>query len=574
MNLINIFLYNVSGGVSVDPKIENLLNISLEVSQQERKKSPNLKVGYNEIEKTWELIIQYIGDLDFISEKYQGIQIDKLLNQYAIIVTPQKYIEQLAKEPNIIYIEKPKNLYFQIVNGKAESCITPVQSKLFPYYNLYGKDTIVAIIDTGINPNNSEFKNEDGTTRILNIWDQTNNTIFNKEQINEALENKQYLDIPGNDTMGHGTNVALIACGNSGVASQSDIIVVKMGISDKDSFPRTTQLMKAVDYVLRKAIEYNKPISINISFGNNYGDHIGTSLLETYLNSISENWKCSICVGSGNEGLGATHVSGFLDNYDEKIIEVAISSYETSINIQIWKDYWDDFDVEIITPSGKNIGKINYYNKVEQVTVDGTTLLMLYSQPSPYSIKQEIYIDMLPENQYIAEGIWKLKLTSKKVITGRYDMWLPAVGSLNTGTGFTTPTSTMSITIPATADKVISVGAYDARTDIIAPFSGRGYVALNGSINIVKPELVAPGVDIFLNETKKVSGTSFATPFVTGSAALLMEWGIIKNNDPYMYGQKLKSYLIKGSRQLKEMNVWPNTQAGWGALCLIDSIPK
>lgn len=557
----------------MDQKIENLLNVSLEVSPQERQKSPDLQVGYNDDEKTWELILQYIGDLNLIAEKYQGIQITKLLNQYAVVITPQRYIEQLAKEPNITYIEKPKKLYFQLVNGKLESCITSVQSKTSQTYSLFGKGTIVAIIDTGIDATSNEFRNEDGTTRILNIWDQTSNIQFDKKQIDESLSTKQYLNIPGKDVMGHGTNVALIACGKNGVASQSDIIVVKMGLSDKDSFPRTTQLMEAIDFVIRKAIEYNKPVAINVSFGNNYGDHTGSSLLETFLNSASENWKCSICVGSGNEGLGATHVSGFLENYDEKIIEVAISSYETSISLQIWKDYWDDFDVEIITPSGKNLGKINYYNQVERTTVDGTTLLMLYGQPSPYSTKQEIYIDMLPQNQYIAEGVWKLKLISNKIITGRYDIWLPSIGSLNLGTGFTTPDSTMSITIPSTADKVISVGAYDARTDSIAPFSGRGYVALSGGIDIVKPELVAPGVDIFVNETRKVSGTSYATPFVTGSAALLMEWGIVKNNDPYLYGQKLKSYLIKGSRQLRGMNVWPNAQAGWGALCLRNSIP-
>jgi len=557
----------------MDQKIENLLNISLEVSPEEREKSPALETGYNTFEKTWELILYYVGDINYLIEKYNNIQVTELLNQYAIIITPERYIEQLVKEPGIIYIEKPKLLNFELTNGMIESCIESVQSGVPEPYRLFGKGTIVAVIDTGINASSYDFRNEDGTTRILNIWDQTMDIIFDKKQIDEALENKNFEDIPGTDIIGHGTKVASIACGKNGVASQSDIIIVKMGLSDKYSFPRTTQLMKAVDFVMRKAMEYNKPVAINISFGNNYGDHAGSSLLETYLNSVSENWKCAICIGSGNEGLGATHVNGNLNNYDEKIIEVAISNYEPSINLQIWKNYWDDFDVEIITPSGKNIGKITYYNKVQKITVENTILLMLYGQPAPYSMKQEIYIDMIPEYQYIREGIWKLKLNSKKVITGRYDMWLPAIGSLNMGTGFTNPDSSMTITIPATADKVISVGAYNSKTDVLAPFSGRGYVSDNGGPTIVKPELVAPGVDILINIAQKVSGTSFATPFVTGSSALLMEWGIVKNNDPYMYGQKVKAYLIKGTRQLKGMNIWPNAKAGWGTLCLHDSIP-
>ena len=71
-----------------------------------------------------------------------------------------------------------------------------------------------------------------------------------------------------------------------------------------------------------------------------------------------------------------------------------------------------------------------------------------------------------------------------------------------------------------------------------------------------------------------VTGTSFAAPLVTGAAALLMEWGIVRENDPYLYGEKVKAYLRKGARRL------PSELAirirGWecGALCVADSLPK
>ena len=73
---------------------------------------------------------------------------------------------------------------------------------------------------------------------------------------------------------------------------------------------------------------------------------------------------------------------------------------------------------------------------------------------------------------------------------------------------------------------------------------------------------------------EEVSGTSFATPFVTGSAALLMEWGIVKGNDPYLYGEKVKAYLRKGAKELPGVWKYPNNQVGYGRLCLKSSLSK
>lgn len=387
------------------------------------------------------------------------------------------------------------------------------------------------------------------------------------------LSEKRHKELPGKDISGHGTKVAAIAAGNNGVASKADIIAVKLGLSRHSSFPRTTNLMEAISYVIKKAIEYDKPIAINISFGNNYGDHMGMSLLERYIDDSALNWKCIYCIGSGNEGLGATHSGGYIKSYEVKEIELGISSYETSINIQIWKEYWDEIEIEVISPRGHSTGKIIPYNSVNRIALEDTLLLVLYGEASPYSVKQEIYIDMIPRDLYITEGIWKIRLSSRKIIGGRYDMWLPSISSLNSGTAFLYPDSSMSCTIPGTSKRAITVGAYDGRNDTMAPFSGRSYVETYNQAKCVKPEIVAPGVDIAVSETNSCTGTSCATPVVTGSAALLMEWGIVKRNDPYLYGEKLKAYMIKGAKQLPGQET-PSKASGWGALCVEALFPN
>ncbi len=561
-----------------DQKLENLLNISLQATKEEREKSEELGIGYDPEQNTWELIVRYTGSLDGLRIRYPQIRIRELLNQYAVLIVPETLVDAVSQETVIEYVEKPKQLYFELQAGKAASCINAVQQGMNNPFGLFGKGTIVAVIDTGIRAESMEFRNADGSTRILNIWDQTTGTEYDRSQIDEALQNetKDTAGIPGADVLGHGTQVAAIACGSSGVAAQADILVVKLGLAAKNGFPRTTQLMEALDYVVRKAIDYGKPLAVNISFGNNYGDHTGSSLLENFINDIADSWKCSICIGSGNEGLGAVHTGGTLTEDMEETVELAVSSYETGLSIQIWKDYWDDIAVEIIAPSGRNLGRIQENSRVSRIRYEDMELLTYFGEPSPFRIRQEIYIDMIPQTVYIQSGLWKFRLIPRSIRNGRYDMWLPAQGALNFGTGFTSPDSASTFTIPSAAAKAVTVGAYDAGTGSAAPFSGRGYIVEIGGSLMVKPELAALGVNVLVPSVSgmaRVSGTSYATPFVTGSAALLMEWGIVRGNDAFLYGEKLKAYLIKGAEPLAGAAV-PDTQTGWGRLCLKNSLPQ
>ena len=595
MNRIKLRLFSSKlGGFMNSQKIENQLNLALDSTTEEKEKSESLSVGYNSQDNTWQLIVRYAGSLDRIRQL--GVGVVELLGGYAILTVPQSMVDVIAASNEILYIEKPKRLNFAIEEGKRVPCINPVQEA--PFY-LHGQGTIVCVIDSGIDIYNEVFIDENQNTRILELWDQTvskvenpppegyrSGALFDAYDINEALalgRGLGYEKVPSTDRSGHGTAVASIAAGNFaknksenqasdiGIATRSELIIVKLGIPEENSFPRTSELIQAIDFCVRRGLYYGRPIAINISFGNNYGSHDGTSLISTYIDSVSQIGRSVIVVGTGNEGAAGNHVSGLLTDKGSKTIEFAVGMYEPSLNLQIWKTYGDVFKIEIISPSGNTTGVIEDKLGAYRYSLGETELLLYYGEPGPYSVYQEIYGEFI--NEYIESGIWRIVITPVKIIDGRYDMWLPGE-RVSTNTRFLTPNPDTTLTIPSAARSVISVGAYDALNFSYADFSGRGFTRDEKQ---VKPDIVAPGVNISCaavgGGTVERTGTSFATPFVTGAAALMMEWGIVKGNDLYLYGEKVKAYMIKGAKRLDGFDKWPNPQVGWGALCLKDSMP-
>lgn len=622
-------------------KADNQLNLALDATEEERRKSLELDVGYDPVDRKWELIIKYSGDLEEV--RLIAESVTEMANEYAVIVIRESRISELVRIPEVEYVEKPKRLFFQVANGKRVSCINPVRQVPF---SLRGKGILVAIVDSGIDYSLWDFRNPDGTTRIRALWDQsiTGNppagysigTEYTQEQINEALSmvNQQERNqiVPSRDISGHGTAVAGIAAGNgrqrmssenirnrenggqpgmpadegngngiqagmpedtgtsagisyrsdssavaeqyAGVAPESELLIVKMGSPRADGFPRTTELIQGVDYVIKKALELRMPVAVNISFGNTYGPHDGSSLLERFLDDISNYWKSVICVGTGNEGTSAGHTAGRMRENQEEVVQLGVQTNEPALNVQIWKSYVDQADISLVSPSGVRVGPIQEILGPQRFVLGNTEILLYYGEPSPYSVRQEIFIDFLPRQSYIDSGVWKIILTPRKIVNGEYEMWLPSQGVLNVGTAFLYPESGATLTIPSTASRVVTVGAYDALNYAYADFSGRGarteYTAGYENVAAFKPDLAAPGVNVMTAAAgggyAPVTGTSFATPFVTGGAALLMEWGIVRNNDPYLYGEKVKAYLRRGARELPGVTEYPNPQVGTMAL--------
>ena len=583
-----------------DQKLDNLLNLAMDATEEEREKSRNLNVGYEKQTRKWEIIVKYSEMGDSVKALLGGpeISVVPLLGRYAIVTLPESMLDEYSRRPQIEFIEKPTRLYFEDLFSKEASCITQVQRDEPGNLRLTGRGVLIGIVDSGVDYRHPAFLTADGKSRILRLWDQSipgnppegyaTGTEYTNEEINEALslsvQGGRRL-VPSEDVSGHGTAVLGVAAGSDfsrgavkrGVAYESDLLVVKMGIPRQDSFPRTTELMQGVDYLVRQAIRLGRSIAINLSFGNNYGSHRGDSLLETYLDNVSGMGKNVICVGMGNNGNDALHTGGMLSPGEIQEIELGVGAFEPTLNVQLWKNYEDEMEIYLEHPAGERVGPLFETLGAQRWQAGNTKLLIYYGKPAPYHVTQEIYVDFLPQDEktpYVDSGVWKIILAARNIKNGEYFLWLPGGKTLNPGTAFYLPRPQGTLTIPATARRVISVGAYDARQNTYADFSGRGCRALP----YPKPDLAAPGVDIYAPRPgggyAAFTGTSFSTPFVTGAAALLMEWGIIRRNDPYLYGEKLKAYLRRGAKALQGSEKLPNDLIGWGRLCLESSLPE
>ena len=594
----------------MDQKLENILNLALETPEEEREQTESLNVGYSAETRSWELIVKYHGSLDRLRE--QNIVVEELIAGYAILTVPEALVDMVSDTPEIEYVEKPKRFYYGQTFPAGTSCFPPVTMRT-PFLN--GGGVLLAVLDSGITWDLEVFRKADGSTRIRYLWDQTVSeemgdvrygkmpdgfsigTEYTAEEINAALQMPaldRYRRIPSRDLSGHGTAVAGIAAGRSadglytGAAPEAELIVVKLGLPGnsggvEEGFPRTTEILRGVTYALWKARQLNMPLVINLSFGNSYGSHDGSSLLERFLDNASEIGKTVICVGSGNEGAARGHFAGNITR--DSRVELAVGNYERSLNIQLWKNYSDVFRIRLQSPGGEeaelttNIQGGKYTLKLEQ-----TRILVYLGEPLPYAVAQEIYLEMIPvTGSYINAGIWTIRLEPVMTVTGQYYLYLPTGNGRGDSTGFYRSTPQVTLTVPSTAAKVITVGAYDPVYDTYADFSGRGYADSTRTIGVAaagltKPDLVAPGVNIQAPDVygtfTPTTGTSFATPIVSGAAALLMEWGIVRGNDPFLYGEKIKAYLRKGARPLRGEMEYPNDRVGYGRLCVSDSLPQ
>ena len=482
-----------------------------------------------------------------------------------------------------------------------------------PVLNNQGAGVIVGFVDTGINYTDSLFRNVDGSTRIIGIWDQTNNsdnsnnienetakpfsafsalygTQYTAEEINLALNSDNPASIvPTRDENGHGTFLASIAAGNrderagfSGAASQASIAMVKLKpakqylrdfylIQDGAEAYQENDIMMGVSYLYFLARKYSMPLVVCIPLGTNIGSHMGMSRLGQYLNQVSLSNGSAVITAAGNETGARHHFRAVMDaDTDEVTAELRVGEREAGFSMELWAENMGAYTVGFISPTGEVAREISVPLRGENTVsfLLEQTQITVYTQIADVSSGSQ-FIFMRFENPM--SGIWRILIRNSLDIRETFHIWLPVRGFISDETYFLRPDPDTIITDPGNARYPITVTAYDHTKNSIYIHASRGY-SLSGRI---KPDLAAPGVNILGASVSgrrltRMSGTSVSAAHLAGAAAILLNWGVLNANYPYLNTPVLKSIFVRGAQRNPALT-YPNREFGYGTLNLYEA---
>lgn len=469
-----------------------------------------------------------------------------------------------------------------------------------PYLDVYGNGTIIGFVDTGIDYQNPLFQNADGTTRIISIWDQADQSgdlppdiyygsEYTREDINRALQSDTPLSIvPSTDELGHGTFMAGIAAGGidtrndfTGIAPNSDIVMVKLKQAkpylkslyaigqDKVAYS-SNDIMMGIHYIWEVAKREKKPVVVCIGVGSNAGDHTGRDVLSSFLNLYGDLSGNCIVIAGGNEGNRGHHFRGELSNLDESIpMEIRVGRDEPGFTVELWGQLPNLFSINIVSPTGQVIPRrLAKLQSSEQInlTFEKTSLDIRYNTREERTGDELIFIRF----QNPTEGIWTVNLFADTKGKQTIDAWLPMEQLISEDTYFIRADPDVTITQPGNTENAITVAAYNHLTGSIYISCSRGPTR-NGR---QEPIVTAPGVDVYgpvgINQFGVRTGTSIAAANTAGLASLLFEWGIIQRNSPYMNTTSIKHLLVSGADRTEGLD-YPNNIWGYGTINLYES---
>lgn len=530
---------------------------------------------------------------DVFAEKFPG----ETCSQETGFFYNMIYIEKEQADP-IRFDQYPYNSVpkcYTLIDSEAmtQSGITQVQN--YPTLSLQGSGVLIGFVDTGIDYQNPIFRNLDGSTRIVGIWDQTiqegeppegmfYGTEYREEAINTALRSENPLTVvPSRDENSHGTFLASLAAGGVnednqfiGAAPDAQIAMVKLKPAKrylKDFYLIRTDapcyqendIMLGITYLNQLAERLNLPLVICIALGTNMGSHTANSPLASMLDVFGNVANRATVIGGGNEANGRHHFLGQAQNQnDVKQVEIRVGDNVTGFCMELWSDPLNLLAVSVISPSGEQ----TYRFPIRSEETGSYTFVL---ERTTITIDYKVFVERLNAElvffRFLAptSGIWKVVVEPVQVEEGQFHMWLPITEFLENEVYFLQSNPDYTITEPGSTISGMTVAFYDGSNNSIAIQSGRGYTRSER----IKPDFAAPGVNVLgavlRNQFAERTGSSVAAGITAGAAALIMEWVVYRLQQKTIDSTQIRNLLVLGTEK-RPNEMYPNREWGYGTL--------
>lgn len=334
---------------------------------------------------------------------------------------------------------------------------------------------------------------------------------------------------------------------------------------DNPNLYEGTDYLLGIKYILDRAEELNMPIVMCIGMGSNSSAHDGNTLFEDYISFVSQRSGYAFVTAGGNEANARHHTQGKIAQ-DGRVetISVKVGQQGVAFSVTIYGPAYDKLSLGIISPTGEAIPRLPFKSGLEyseKLILEDTVIFIKYYR--------DVNNNLIVGFRNATEGIWDIMLYGDSIVSGDYWAWLPITGQVSPFVEFLKPVPEYTIVYPATALRAITCGAYSDYDNSLYVSSSWGPTRLPR----MAPDFVAPGVavkGIYPTGYGTMTGTSVAAAVTAGASALLMEWGIVKNNLPSLDGDLLRNMLISGCTR-DENQKYPNVKWGYGKLNLYAS---
>ncbi len=557
-----------------------------------------LNLSNGSADPTVEVLVR--GDLDRGLLKGLGTEPQTVLPGLATARLPLAALRALAASDRVSRVQAGAGMKYLLDKNQLATDVESMWGGAppqFPANGFTGRGVIIGIVDTGIDRNHLDFRNEDGTTRIQYMWDHTGGPepppsgyTYGQEWTASEINAGRCIE---QDTNGHGTHISGVAAGNGratgngvpqftyvGMAPEADIIVVKLDI------PSDLEVIDGVSYIFQKADQLGKDAVVLLAVGKQAGPHDGTDPLDLAIDAMTGPGHI-VVAAAGNDGLSKIHSQITVTPHQVSTTTFTVPTYGYAGNPFIMVDGWLDqgptMSVTVTTPAGYvlgplAVGQVNVWNNS-----DGSIRLEV-----PQGTPTQSHLSVTNPGA----GTWTVKVAAGNSSSGTMDFWISDYDLAGTKPQMVQGQSYAECVVsPATADNAIAVGAYTTKKywtdqfggtkfylsavmDQIADFSSRG----PRRDGVLKPEITASGYGVASARSTAATiysgyivldtvhcmqyGTSISAASVAGAAALLLE------EFPGLDPASMKTLLQARAIGDQYTGTLPNATWGWGKLCL------